>query len=107
MFAELSLIRPIKADDSSMTYSQFITNFKSLADNYSSFASYNSSGKTFQNKDMWTFYIGKGSTKLMIDGEIHGFEYYGGLVLYSFAQWLFASPKFHDGEQCDCDKNIQ
>lgn len=91
-FSAINFVKLGKAwDDSTVTFSDFMTSFKSLADNYPSYAFYNTSGQSYQGTNLTTFYIGSGPSKLMIDASIHPWEYYGSLALYYFVQWLLTS----------------
>ncbi|MDH7564234.1 MAG: M14 family zinc carboxypeptidase [Candidatus Bathyarchaeota archaeon] len=73
-------------------YGTFITSFKSLAVTYPSLVTYETVGKTVQNKDIILFKIGNPSGgKILIDGAMHGAENLGSELLYYYARWLLTS----------------
>lgn len=88
----ISMSPPAKASDSDFANSTvFIQAFKDLCDAYPTLASYNTSGYTTLGKPMVTFFVGKGPTKIMIDGAIHAWEYYSGIIIYKLAQWALTN----------------
>jgi len=73
-------------------YDEFIAAFRSLADAYPGFASYETIGQTVQNRSIIMFKIGNPrGDRLLFDGAIHGDESLGGELLYSYAKWLLTS----------------
>jgi hypothetical protein len=73
-------------------YDTFIRAFKSLADSNPSLITYESVGKTVQNRDILMFKIGNPSGgRVLFDGAIHGEESLAGELLYAYAKWLVTS----------------
>jgi len=73
-------------------YNTFIESFKNLATTYPSLVSYETIGKTVQNKDIIMFKIGNPSGgRILIDGAMHAAENLGSELLYFYAKWLLTS----------------
>ncbi len=70
----------------------FMTAFKTLAAAYPAQISYETVGKTIENRDIVLFKIGnpRGGA-VLFDGAMHGEENLGSEVLYSYAKWLMTS----------------
>jgi len=66
----------------------FLYNFKNLCSAHSEHAYYKSIGKTVSGADIYAFYIGHGATRVIIQGAIHGAEYYTSHALYYLAKWI-------------------
>jgi len=70
---------------------EIINNFKSLCNNHSAQASYQSIGKSYLGNDIWLFKFGNPSGGVVLwDGQLHGNEDYGSEILWLIAQWLFS-----------------
>lgn len=66
----------------------FLYNFKNLCSVHSEHAYYKTIGKTVSGADIYAFYIGHGATRVIIQGAIHGDEYYSSHALYYLAKWI-------------------
>lgn len=90
----LSLCRiPVAYSAEFRDYNTFMTSFKSLAVTYPQYVSYETIGKTVENRDIIMFKIGNpNGGRVMFDGAIHGMENLGSELLYLYATWLLASP---------------
>lgn len=73
-------------------YDTFIAAFKNFAKQYPNLVTYETVGKTVENKDIIMFKIGNPSGgRVLFDGTIHGTENLGGELLYCYANWLLTS----------------
>jgi len=73
-------------------YDTFIVAFKSLANAYPALATYETIGRTAQNRDIIMFKIGNPTGgRVLFDGAIHGEESLSGELLYFYAKWLLTS----------------
>ena len=73
-------------------YDTFMKAFIDLAKQYPSLISYQTVGKTVENRSIIMFTIGNpNGGKILFDGAIHGEESLGGELLYSYAKWLVTS----------------
>lgn len=66
--------------------STIIADFKTYSGN-----NYTSIGHSVLGEDILAFYFGSGQTIILIDGAIHGHEYFTTQTLYYFAQWLITA----------------
>jgi hypothetical protein len=73
-------------------YDTFMKAFTDLAKQYPSMISYQSVGKTVENRNIIMFMIGNpDGGRIFLDGAIHGEESLAGEILYSYAKWLVTS----------------
>jgi len=73
-------------------YNTFMDAFMSLANAYPELVTYESIGKTVENRDIIMFKIGNpDGGKVLFDGAMHGWETLGSEVLYFYAKWLLTS----------------
>jgi hypothetical protein len=73
-------------------YDTFMKAFIDLAKQYPSLISYQTVGKTVENRSIIMFMIGNPDAgRIFFDGAIHGEESLGGELLYSYAKWLVTS----------------
>jgi hypothetical protein len=73
-------------------YDTFIAAFEDLAKAYPSLITYQTVGKTVENRSIILFRIGNpDGGKIFFDGGMHGEESLGGEVLYAYAKWLVSS----------------
>ena len=73
-------------------YDTFMKALKNLADQHPSLMTYQTVGKTVENRNITMFLIGNpDGGRVFFDGAIHGEESLAGEVLYSYAKWLVTS----------------
>jgi hypothetical protein len=73
-------------------YDTFMAAFKNFATQYPNLVTYETVGKTVENKDILMFKIGNpNGGRVLFDGTIHGTENLGGELLYCYANWLLTS----------------
>ncbi|MBX5327641.1 hypothetical protein HM002_08015 [Candidatus Bathyarchaeota archaeon A05DMB-4] len=73
-------------------YATFINAFKALANAYPELMTYETIGKTVENRDIIMFKIGNPTGgKVLFDGAMHGSESLGSELLYFYAKWLLTS----------------
>lgn len=89
----LCLSPPIIAGPGTYRYfDAFIAAFEDLARAYPSLITYQTVGKTVENRSIILFRIGNpDGGKVFFDGGMHGEESLGGEVLYAYAKWLVSS----------------
>jgi hypothetical protein len=88
----LLLVTPAKCAGLYRSYDVFIAAFKDFANAYPGLVSFESIGKTVQNRDILMFRIGNpAGDRVLFDGAIHGYESLGGELLFAYAQWLVTS----------------
>jgi hypothetical protein len=73
-------------------YATFMNAFKALANAYPELMTYETIGKTVQNRDIIMFKIGNPTGgRVLFDGALHGDENLGSELLYFYAKWLLTS----------------
>lgn len=73
-------------------YDTFMAAFKNFATQYPNLVTYETVGKTVENRDILLFKIGNpNGGKVLLDGTIHGTENLGGELLYFYAKWLLTN----------------
>ena len=91
----MSALYPLAVYSPSPTFhshQELVSMFKTLCDNYPSYASYDSIGKTYEGRDIWMFKFGTpNGGKVLWDGCLHGWEDMGSEIMYLFATWLLES----------------
>lgn len=91
LFSVISTI-PLAQAGPFRDYSTFIAAFKKFVDAYPTLATYETIGKTVENRDIIMFKIGNpDGGRVLFDGAMHGWESLGGEVLFSYAKWLLTS----------------
>jgi len=68
-----------------------LASWKTLVDSYPGNASYEVIGRTELGADIWAFSVGNGSSHVVMDGTIHGMEYFTAHSLYFVAEWLLTN----------------
>jgi hypothetical protein len=73
-------------------YDSFIAAFKNFAVQYPNLVTYETVGKTVENRDIIMFKIGNpNGGRILFDGSIHGTENLGSELLYFYVNWLLTS----------------
>ena len=73
-------------------YYTFMDAFMSLTSAYPELVTYETIGKTVENRDIIMFKIGNpAGGRVLFDGALHGEENLGSEVLYFYAKWLLSS----------------
>jgi len=91
-FSTLVSIPPVNSAGLYRSYDVFIAAFKDFANAHPGLVSYESIGRTVQNRDILMFRIGNpAGDKILFDGAIHGYESLGGELLLAYAHWLVTS----------------
>lgn len=87
-----ALMIPTVAGGPYRDYDAFMGAFMRLVDAYPSVATFETIGKTVENKDIIMFKIGNPSGgRVLFDGAMHGWETLGSEMLYLYAEWLLTS----------------